>query len=293
MSLIYVGTNGDYSSISSAIDAAVHGDIIAIYPGIYEEYIVINKLVHLRGITNFPQDGEILIQSNNADQVLSINYTPTSEESMYIEGIEFKKLSTSTWRRVIWVESNANLSLYINRCIVSVAASTQYPIAFVSGQTSDPTLVVEHSKLTRGYAHILQVNWDGMNHDGKIYKVILNNTYYCYSCSGSPSVLDYVTNDITVGYGPAYGEYYTTLYRGYFDGYVYENDTPVERKLYFHRREDGSYLGTTTSSGDGYYYFQTTYSGSHYIVCLDDHVGVDYNDLIHGDVYPTEITTTS
>jgi hypothetical protein len=48
-------------------------------------------------------------------------------------------------------------------------------------------------------------------------------------------------------------------------------------------------MDTTTSSGNGYYYLETTYSGSHYIVCLDDFAGEDYNDLIIGDVCPTEV----
>jgi len=74
---------------------------------------------------------------------------------------------------------------------------------------------------------------------------------------------------------------------GYFEGYVYEKGIPVSRKLYLHRRDTGELIATTTSSGNGYYKLETTYSGSHYIVCLDDSSGVEYNDLIIGNVYPT------
>jgi hypothetical protein len=73
---------------------------------------------------------------------------------------------------------------------------------------------------------------------------------------------------------------------GYFTGYVYEQGSPVSRKLYLHYRDDGSLMDTTTSSGNGYYYLETTYSGSHYIVCLDNAAGEDYNDLIIGNVFP-------
>lgn len=74
-----------------------------------------------------------------------------------------------------------------------------------------------------------------------------------------------------------------------FSGYVYEQGSPASRILYLHYRDDGSLIDTTTASGNGYYYLETTYSGSHYIVCLDDESGEDYNDLIIGNVYPEEV----
>ena len=79
-------------------------------------------------------------------------------------------------------------------------------------------------------------------------------------------------------------------YSGYFSGYVYELGSPVQRTLFLHRRDNGVLADTITSSGNGYYYLETTYSGSHYVVCLDDSAGEDYNDLIIGDIYPTTIS---
>ncbi len=75
----------------------------------------------------------------------------------------------------------------------------------------------------------------------------------------------------------------------YFSGYVYEEGNSVARTLYLHNRSNGSLVDTTTSSGNGYYYLETSSSGSHYIVCLDDSAGEDYNDLVIGDIYPTEV----
>ena len=63
----------------------------------------------------------------------------------------------------------------------------------------------------------------------------------------------------------------------------------MSRELYLHNRDDGSLIDTTTASGNGYYYLETTYSGSHYIVCLDNESGEDYNDLIIGNVSPEEV----
>lgn len=78
-------------------------------------------------------------------------------------------------------------------------------------------------------------------------------------------------------------------YTGYFEGYVYEQECPISRKLFLHYRDTGELMDSTTSSGNGYYYLETTYSGSHYIVCLDDEDGESYNDLILSRLYPTEI----
>jgi len=76
----------------------------------------------------------------------------------------------------------------------------------------------------------------------------------------------------------------------YFSGYVLEQNNPISRKLYLHDRATGDLIGTTTSSGDGYYYMETASSGSHYIVCLDDVAGIEYNDMIIGPALPTTMS---
>ena len=75
-----------------------------------------------------------------------------------------------------------------------------------------------------------------------------------------------------------------------FSGYVFEQNNPVSREIHLHNRATGDLVTTTTSSGNGYYYLGTNSSGSHYIVCLDDDAGVEYNDLIIGPVFPTTIS---
>jgi hypothetical protein len=47
----------------------------------------------------------------------------------------------------------------------------------------------------------------------------------------------------------------------------------------------------TTSSGlGGYFYGETSYSGTHYVVCLDDEAGESYNLLAYDLVLPTTIS---
>ena len=72
----------------------------------------------------------------------------------------------------------------------------------------------------------------------------------------------------------------------YFDGFVKELNTPVQRTLYIYRRNTGEFLGITTSSGDGGYYLETGYGGDHFIVCVDDEDGVQYEDLIISRAIP-------
>ena len=73
----------------------------------------------------------------------------------------------------------------------------------------------------------------------------------------------------------------------YFSGYTQIDGTGTgPRTIYAFRRDNGTFMGSTTSSGNGYFYLSTTYSGSHLIVALDDDGGSDYNDLIFGRVYP-------
>jgi hypothetical protein len=66
-------------------------------------------------------------------------------------------------------------------------------------------------------------------------------------------------------------------------GHVYEVGNPVSRIVRAYRRDTGELVDETTSnSSTGYYYLNTTYSGTHSLVCLDAEGGESYNDLIIG-----------
>ena len=84
---------------------------------------------------------------------------------------------------------------------------------------------------------------------------------------------------------PEYNKYY-------FEGTVTEQGAPAPGRIVRAYRKDNGYLvdETTSASGTGYFYLETTYSGTHDVVCLDDAAGYDYNDLIYGDVIPTTIS---
>ena len=118
---------------------------------------------------------------------------------------------------------------------------------------------------------------------------------------GEPTVLDVVTEP-TYLYGPDYGVDNVTPYMYYFSGYTKELGSPVSRIVkaftedkyeYSPIKSEQNYTcmdETTSYSGTGYFYLQTTFSGAHKIICQDNDEGVKYNDLIYSDVYPATVS---
>jgi len=77
----------------------------------------------------------------------------------------------------------------------------------------------------------------------------------------------------------------------YFDGYIQKFGVGVDRVVRVHHRDTGELIGETTSSGvDGYFYLETTYSGSQYLVSLDDLVGESFNAIIYDLMVPATIS---
>jgi len=114
------------------------------------------------------------------------------------------------------------------------------------------------------------------------------------SCPINGTVADTSYFDGDVDYIELYtaGTLHFTPSLYYFSGYVYEENTsnPVSRKVYCYRRDDGSLIASTTSSGNGYYYLETTYSGSHFLIALDDDVGETYNLVGLDYMIPTTVS---
>jgi hypothetical protein len=94
-----------------------------------------------------------------------------------------------------------------------------------------------------------------------------------------------------VSYGYYYAIQFPEYNKYYFSGYVTETGSPVVRKVVAYKSSSGELMDTTTSiSGTGYFYLETTSYEPHYIVALDDDDGMSYNDLIYGKIYPTAIS---
>lgn len=141
---------------------------------------------------------------------------------------------------------------------------------------------------TGSYSLILDITalankW--LSGDAKEYGVLLQ--------SSNEATNNYVTSDDSEGVDGVkpYLEITYSVYSGYFSGDVYELGSTISgAQIFMYRRDTGEYLGSTTSSGDGGFYVTTSYSGSHFLVCLDIDGGQSYNDLVYGEMYPVTIS---
>lgn len=100
---------------------------------------------------------------------------------------------------------------------------------------------------------------------------------------------------IPVGSYDTYGFYQIMEFPGYkayyMEGHTYEEGYPAARTVRAYRADTGEVMDETTSSGTtGYFRLETTYSGAHYVICLDADAEPDFNDLIYGKIYPTVIS---
>lgn len=67
-------------------------------------------------------------------------------------------------------------------------------------------------------------------------------------------------------------------------GEISENALPVIRKIRLYNETTGMLVSETYSNSEGYYELDTPYTNPHYIVCMDEVGGQDYNHLIKKDV---------
>jgi len=204
--VVFVGGDRKYSSIQLAIDNAKTDDIIVIDPAIYEENVIINKLVHLRGNTDNPEKGEVIIHGNS-DIPIVFNYLPTQKETVYIEGLELVRSEASCQKLCLVSDSNSDLSIVFNRCRI-LAGGAQYPMAISSGVCTD-NVIIKYCYLQRGIAHLSRFT-EACNNYSAIIRTELDGSFKSALSKGRPNKIDIVKVPKS-GYGPAYGSYYKQI----------------------------------------------------------------------------------
>jgi len=204
--VIFVGVKKDYDKIQLAIKNAESNNIIAIDPGIYKENIIVDKLVHLRGNTDSPEKGEVIIHGGN-DVPVVFDYLPVQKESIYLEGLQFVRNESNCQKLCLIANSNFNLSVALNRCRI-LADSVQYSIA-ISRNAQINSFVIDHCFLQRGEAHLSRFNYKNTNYLS-IIKTEVNASLALKLCKDRPNKID-VVGIPTNGYGPAYGSYYNEV----------------------------------------------------------------------------------
>ena len=295
MEIIRVGINRHYETIQDAIDIAVDNDVVLIDPGIYNEDLIIPKLISLRGATTSPEDGDIRIVSYTDAPAIKIRLTDpaTASGTIYIEGLE-AETTYGNWTRVVGVKSitadSPNFYLVVNKCRL-LCEGKHFPVGMDTNVTKTiGGISVENCYLKRGYAHTIYLNYADSS---SVTKTVTNNAFYTYS--GDPDVEDVVFTP-TIGYGPNNGEFYNQYDLYYFKGYVRQDGTPVARKVRAIARdyEFTTYSGGSvfhggtglSSSDDGSFTVITSYYGQHDVYCEDDVGGNSYNDIMWSKVEP-------
>ncbi len=108
--ILYVGGSGpgNYTSIQSAIDDAINGSIIYVYPGNYNESIVINRSISLMGIE---QNGEMPVIDGRG-RFFAINITANECTVKHFKIINYENSSN-------WSDNNGIIAFSDNNIIES------------------------------------------------------------------------------------------------------------------------------------------------------------------------------
>lgn len=235
-----------------------------------------------------------LVRLKNLSSVLPAGVTITSAK-LYIYAYQrygFSGTHTYSVYRILkdWVDSEATYNNYATGLAWNTAGLGAVSDSVGEDSTADRTLTPadssDYDAVNLWYSFdITDLAGAWFNGAASEYGVVLIDDDVA---AGSSDQTYFYTENDSDGYRP-YFEITYEEYSGYFSGYVYEIDVPVSRKIYVYNRDTGALVNYTTSSGDGYYYIETTYSGAHYIVALDDESGESYNAVILDKMVPETI----
>lgn len=293
--LRHVGIGRPYATIQSAVDASSTNDSILIDHGVYNEAVILDDIINIKGGSPIP--GGVRIVSPNENPPIKVN-TLGAGGNLYIESVEVEG-NVGNWQRGIELDVSidcSSLHVYISKCRVITTGKR-----FCIGLNTNPLfslggLYVTNCYLERGYSHVAYMD---QITNTLVSGTECNNPFLTYN--GDPNVEDTVYVP-TSGYGTEYGTVIFPWPIYYFSGYVLENSSPVERRVRAYTRTHNK---ITTYSGGGVHHTGSTISdsttgeftvislqgGKHNIECEDDSFGLTYSDLIASDVTPMVIST--
>jgi len=135
---LYVG-NGGYSSIQDAINNASNGDTVYVYNGLYEEHVVLNKSITLKGqstantVVSWDEDDVINITAAGAEvRYLTVQGAPPYHASVRVLADNVKV------RDCILQNSSYGLIAYASGCTIqdnTARYNTRYGIAIIGSSS--------------------------------------------------------------------------------------------------------------------------------------------------------------
>ncbi len=196
------GSNAGFRSIQEAVDSSSSGDIILVYPGLYNESVNVSK-DNLSILSESEEPEDTLVRDFNVSANNIIVKGFTIQENLALQGLKgdlwYAKIENCTVKNNI-LESG----IYADECYNSTIGKNVILNSgiFVSGPEADSNLTISDN---------LIVNGDIGVHHGSYNCVLLNNTLLNGGIGvgegpGCKILGNYISNGIDDGYGIVFSE---------------------------------------------------------------------------------------
>ncbi len=251
-----VGIDGayvyNYNHPQDALDTAIDGDIILIYPGVYSPKnglvlsITKNIRVFIRGMGDFPSD---VVLTTPSDIYHTVRVDCTDATNMFVVIENMRIIANRSWSGgVVHRQCSASTVTVLNKLHI-YAPSSGYPIYF--GDTSGTYVnykgdsYMTNCSIERGYAHFFKLGAGSTTSIISAQKMLyLGGAYNTYQSTRDPSPNDYTLTN-TTGYGALYG----TLFFEIITEPIFKADLTRKRNIWF----KDPYLYKATASGVNIY----------------------------------------
>ena len=149
--VLRVGVDKEFTTIRSAMDAAIDGDKIIVDYGTYNEYIPINKGICISGIRSSETGSFPVINAPVSTCVDFVNYSGD-----YVPTIEnFTINSAGTWTTAVHLANNFYGTARVNKCNMYGRTTQCYPLGRQDTTTGTAcNFEVTNSNFGRGYTRI-------------------------------------------------------------------------------------------------------------------------------------------
>ncbi len=208
----YVGIDLQYSTVQSAIDAANPGDTILISPGhYYNNSIVINKHVHLRGLGSTPEDTVFEHDENNENSVVWLPLTNSmtwynAVHNIYIENLTFEHYND--FEIIFYLKVSETITdpceLYVTKCRFLTHTNSIGLGGLGETFSINWDVYFYNCYLNKGWSHAR--DFDGRGTTFSLIKSELDVEWHCYSCLATITLDDSVVTP-TEYYGSSYGNF--------------------------------------------------------------------------------------
>lgn len=206
-------------TLSEALAAAHDGDLIILHPAIYsayyDQYLALDKLVHVRGVPTSMAPASIDVNFNNSTHpkfLVSLNTQLSAR--LYLEGFKLTNDASSNQQNNGGINLNCNapnVDLFVRKGRLYSAAATAFNnLVEGSSMTALKSLQFEYchwdynlSNPTAYKAYLLS------NKTGEIMfrKNYMQGGWNCYTCNGPNITESDIVTSITEGYGCEAGDF--------------------------------------------------------------------------------------